>query len=79
VLRSPADLALLQVVNRVAHAAGMVTVAECVENDLTRAALKRIDTDFVQGFGISSPRMLGSPEGDVPPAVALPAAARIAA
>jgi len=79
VLGSPADLALLQVVNRVAHAAGMVTVAECVEDDLTRAALKRIDTDFVQGFGISGPRMLGSPGMGVPPAVALPAPDRIAA
>lgn len=78
VLHSPADLALLKVVNRVAHAEGMLTVAECVEDDLTRAALKRIDTDFVQGFGISSPRLLGSPESRLAPS-ALPPADKIAA
>jgi EAL domain-containing protein (putative c-di-GMP-specific phosphodiesterase class I)/PAS domain-containing protein len=79
VLNSPADLSLLKVVNRVAHAAGMLTVAECVEDDLTRAALKRIDTDFVQGFGISRPRMLGAPESRVPPPAARPAVHKIAA
>jgi PAS domain S-box-containing protein len=54
--RSPADLGKLRAVNRAAHAAGMQTVAECVENDLTRALLSSIDTDFAQGFGIATPR-----------------------
>ena len=54
--RSPSDLGRLKSINRAAHAAGMKTMAECVENDLTRALLSSIDTDFAQGFGIANPR-----------------------
>lgn len=55
-LRSPAGLAKVKAINQVAHAAGMRTIAQCVESDSTREALELIETDFAQGFGIASPR-----------------------
>jgi PAS domain S-box-containing protein len=55
VLRSPAQLARVKSINRAAHAAGMSVVAECVEDESTRAALERVETDFAQGFGIALP------------------------
>lgn len=55
-LSSPGGLAKVKAINLAAHAAGMRTVAQCVESDSTRAALESIQTDFAQGFGISRPR-----------------------
>ncbi|HXF79930.1 MAG TPA: EAL domain-containing protein [Usitatibacter sp.] len=62
--RSPADLSRLKAINRAAHAAGMKTIAECVENDITRALLERIDTDYAQGFGIARPRPMSATDLD---------------
>lgn len=55
-IKKGGNLAQVKAINAAAHAAGMQTVAECVENELTRAALRRIETDFAQGFGVSTPR-----------------------
>jgi EAL domain-containing protein (putative c-di-GMP-specific phosphodiesterase class I) len=55
-LRSAAGLARVKAINETAHAAGMRIVAECVEDENTRAALTRIGIDFAQGFGIAMPR-----------------------
>jgi PAS domain S-box-containing protein len=55
-LSSPNGLAKVNAINLAAHAAGMRTVAQCVETDSTREALEGIDTDFAQGFGIARPR-----------------------
>jgi PAS domain S-box-containing protein len=55
-LRDPGALAKVRAINQAARDAGMLTVAECVENEVTRAALRRIGTDFAQGFGIEMPR-----------------------
>jgi PAS domain S-box-containing protein len=60
VLRKPAELAVVKAINQAAHAAGMRTVAECVENEATHAALQGIETDFVQGFGISVPQPMSA-------------------
>jgi EAL domain-containing protein (putative c-di-GMP-specific phosphodiesterase class I) len=54
--RDPAELSRVKSINRAAHAAGMTTIAECVENDLTRTLLERTGTDYAQGFGICRPR-----------------------
>lgn len=54
-LREPGGLARVKAMNQAAHGAGMFIVAECVENESTRAALQGIETDFAQGFGISVP------------------------
>jgi len=56
VLRDPAELATVKAINVAAHKAGMQIVAQCVEDEGTRAALHRAGTDFVQGFGIAMPR-----------------------
>jgi PAS domain S-box-containing protein len=55
-LRSAAGLSRVKAISEAAHAAGMRIVAECVEDDRTRAALTRIGIDFAQGFGIAMPR-----------------------
>jgi EAL domain-containing protein (putative c-di-GMP-specific phosphodiesterase class I)/PAS domain-containing protein len=62
VLRDPGDLAIVKVINETAHRAGMQVVAQCVEDEATRAALHRVGTDFVQGFGIARPRPMGRTE-----------------
>ena len=60
VLRDPGELAKVKAINEAAHAVGMEVVAQCVENDSTRAALQAVGTDFSQGFGISMPRPMSS-------------------
>jgi len=60
-LRNPAGSARVDAINKVAHAAGMRTIAECVEDDATCEALANCETDFVQGFGIERPRPLRAP------------------
>ena len=59
VLRDPRALANVKAINEASHRAGMQVVAQCVEDEATRAALHRIGTDFVQGFGIAMPRPMG--------------------
>ncbi len=61
-LSSAGGLAKVKAINVAAHAAGMHTIAECVESDSTRAALEGIETDFAQGFGIARPRLMSEPE-----------------
>jgi EAL domain-containing protein (putative c-di-GMP-specific phosphodiesterase class I) len=53
-----AELARGQALIVAAHAAGMQVVAQCVENEATRALLTLIGADFVQGFGVAMPRPL---------------------
>jgi PAS domain S-box-containing protein len=65
-LRYPGDLAKVKAINQAARAAGLLTVAECVENDVTRAALRHIGTDYAQGFGISMPSPMEPAGADDP-------------
>jgi PAS domain S-box-containing protein len=51
--------AKIAAINDAAHAMGIRTVADCVENDRTVAALTGLHTDFAQGFGIGKPRLMG--------------------
>jgi PAS domain S-box-containing protein len=60
ILRTPAGLAKVKAINQIAHAAGMRTIAECVESDTARGALARIGTDFAQGFGIALPQPINA-------------------
>jgi len=69
-LRSTEGLARVKEINKAAHAAGMRTVADCVENPCTRAALARLETDFAQGTGIAQSRLM---QGAGDPAQALAA------
>ena len=54
-LSNKIDRGIVDACNRIAHEAGLKTVAEFVENEETLNALKEIDIDFAQGFGISKP------------------------
>ncbi len=58
----PAELARVKAIANAAHAAGMRIVAECVENESTRAALQGIGIDFAQGFGIAMPIPMSIPD-----------------
>jgi len=59
--RDAAGLERIRALNVAAHAAGMATIGECVEDEAARAALARAGTDFAQGFGIAAPRLLKTP------------------
>jgi EAL domain-containing protein (putative c-di-GMP-specific phosphodiesterase class I) len=63
VAQNPPELARMKAMNNAARAAGMAIIAECVEDEVTRAALQRIGIDFAQGFGIAQPSPMGSPDG----------------
>lgn len=63
-----ADQALVRSINEMGHLMGKQTIAECVETDAIRNALREIGVDYVQGFGVEHPRMLDalSEEGIAP-------------
>ncbi|MCP5161398.1 MAG: EAL domain-containing protein [Hahellaceae bacterium] len=54
-LQNPIDRGIVEACNNIAHATGLLTVAEFVENDEIRQALVEIGVDFAQGFGIVKP------------------------
>lgn len=54
-LNDKIDRGIVESCNMIAHAAGLETIAEFVEDDETRDALKVIGVDFAQGFGIEKP------------------------
>lgn len=56
VVRSEAQAARLSAINRVAHACGAATIAECVEDEQTRTRLVQLGVDFAQGSVISDPK-----------------------
>jgi diguanylate cyclase (GGDEF)-like protein len=59
-LENPIDRGIVHSCNRIAHAAGLETIAEFVENDKIKQGLLKIGVDFAQGYGISRPMPLDS-------------------
>jgi EAL domain-containing protein (putative c-di-GMP-specific phosphodiesterase class I) len=59
-LNDPMDQAIVEACNKIAHSAGLVTVAEFVENHDIEERLRQIGVDFGQGYGIEKPRPLDS-------------------
>ena len=57
-LENSIDRGIVSSCNQIAHAAGLETIAEFVENDRIKQALLDIGVDFAQGFGISKPQPL---------------------
>ena len=49
------DRALVQSMNQIAHVMGMVTIAECVEDEATLVILKELGVDYVQGHHLGRP------------------------
>jgi len=52
----PVDEVMVESINQVGHALGMLTIAEFVENDAIIKKLQKIGVDFVQGYGVEKPR-----------------------
>ena len=57
-LRDPADFAIVNAFNQIAHDLGRKTVAECAETILHVEKLREIGVDYVQGFAIHAPEPL---------------------
>lgn len=62
--RNPVDAAKVRAITLAAHATGAMAIAQCVEDDATLRALRAMNVDFAQGFGIGRP----APLEPVPPA-----------
>ncbi len=52
------DVAMVNSINQVAHAMGIETVAEYVENDAIRETLVKLGVDYGQGYALAVPRPL---------------------
>ncbi len=57
-LEDPVDCGMVESINQIGHLMGLRTIAEYVESDKVRERLTEIGVDYVQGFGVSSPRPL---------------------
>lgn len=57
-LEDPVDYGIVDACNRIAHAAGLQTIAEFVENGQIKDALADLGVDYAQGYGIWRPRRL---------------------
>lgn len=55
VASDPLDRAMVASIHQLGHLMGLCTVAECVEDDATLAALQAIGVDFAQGYGLGRP------------------------
>jgi EAL domain-containing protein (putative c-di-GMP-specific phosphodiesterase class I) len=52
------DVAMVNSINQVAHAMGIETIAEYVENDAIRDTLVKLGVDYGQGYALAVPRPL---------------------
>lgn len=57
-MKNPIDEGIVEACNKIAHAAGLYTIAEFVENEDILQAVKSIGVDFAQGYGIVKPAPL---------------------
>lgn len=57
-VKDPINTAMVESINQIGHIMGLKTIAEFVENDFINERLKRLEVDFVQGFGIHKPELL---------------------
>ena len=58
IVNDPVDHAMVEAVNQIGHAMGMMTIAEFVEEPATLGMLARIGVDFAQGYCIAKPEPL---------------------
>ncbi len=59
------DVAMVNSINQVAHAMGIQTVAEYVENDAIRETLVKLGVDYGQGYALAVPRPLAQALKDI--------------
>lgn len=60
ILSDPMDCAFVEAIHRVAHVAGIQTIAEFIESEPVRAQLLKIGVDYGQGYHLGSPEPLYS-------------------
>jgi len=65
------DAAMVRAVNELAHAMGVVTIAEMVENEEIYAAIRALGVDYYQGHAIARPLPLAEMAGHQQKAVTL--------
>jgi EAL domain-containing protein (putative c-di-GMP-specific phosphodiesterase class I) len=56
----PINHSIVEAINEVGPIMGLKTVAEFVEDDRTRLALRKIGVDYAQGWGIHKPVLLSA-------------------
>ena len=57
--RDNLQLAMVRSMNDIAHAMGKYTVAEFVDNQDAMRVLKEMGVDYIQGYYVGCPRLLG--------------------
>jgi diguanylate cyclase (GGDEF)-like protein/PAS domain S-box-containing protein len=60
-VKNRTDLAMVKAIHRIAHEMGIGTIAESVESEEIRAALRRLGIDYLQGFAVHRPAPLSEP------------------
>jgi len=60
--RNPTDRAMVEAIHHVAHAMGIATIAECVEDTQSLESIEKLGTDYAQGFVIEYPAPLEASE-----------------
>jgi EAL domain-containing protein (putative c-di-GMP-specific phosphodiesterase class I) len=67
ILRDPVAMAKVKAIQRVCRTIGVRTIAEQVESETALLALRRLEVDYAQGFGVAAPRpfvaQVGAPAG----------------
>jgi diguanylate cyclase (GGDEF)-like protein/PAS domain S-box-containing protein len=63
IIDSPLDQAIVRSITQVAHAAGKLTIAECVENAEILACMIAMGVDYAQGYGVGRPVRLHGVRG----------------
>ena len=58
VASDPANLTMVEAINRIARVLGIQTIAEFVEDDATLTILREIGVDYAQGYGVHKPEPL---------------------
>jgi diguanylate cyclase (GGDEF)-like protein/PAS domain S-box-containing protein len=58
IIESPLDQAIVRSINQVAHAAGKLTIAECVEDAAIIDCMIAMGVDYAQGYGVGRPARL---------------------
>ena len=68
ILRDAVAIAKVKSIQRVCRTIGVRTIAEQVESETALLALRRLEVDYAQGFGIAAPRLFARSAGSLTPA-----------
>ncbi len=65
--KDPIDKAMVESINQIGHVMELKTIAEFAENDDIIDILRDIGVDYIQGYGVSKPRLLVDQQGNLQP------------